>query len=87
MALFNRHPKDARFSYKSNKQTENISHGKFVFSCLTAITYYLISLLNLYDKTGEYRYLYSFCDLVFECKEIDMLVIRIVAGDISLINL
>jgi hypothetical protein len=68
MALFNRHPKGQGLVTNLINRLKILVMEELSFH-ETAITYYLISLLNLYDKNrSEYRYLYSFCDLVFECK-------------------
>ena len=68
MALFNEHSKGQGLVTNLINRLKILLMEELSFDDI-ARTYYLLLLLNLYDKNrSEYRYLYSFCDLVFECK-------------------
>ncbi len=68
MALFNEDPKGQGLVTNLINRLKILIMEELSFHDI-ARSYYLLLLLNLYDKNrNEYRYLYSFCDLVFECK-------------------
>jgi hypothetical protein len=67
MSQFNKHPKGQGLVTNLINRLKVLIMEEISFHEI-ANSYYLILLLNLYDKNrDEYRYLYSFCDLVFEC--------------------
>lgn len=67
MSQFNTHPKGQGLVTNLINRLKVLIMEEISFHEI-ANSYYLILLLNLYDKNrDEYRYLYSFCDLAFEC--------------------
>ena len=68
MALFNGHPKGQGLVTNLINRLKVLVMEELSFHEVV-ISSYLIFLLDMYDKNrDDYRYLYSFCDIVFESK-------------------
>ena len=84
MALFNEDPKGQGLVTNLINRLKILIMEELSFHDI-ARSYYLLLLLNLYDKNrNEYRYLYSFCDLVFECKRNRYGVIKRIGGNMRI---
>jgi hypothetical protein len=68
MAYFNKHPKGQGLVTNLINRLKILVMEELSFH-ETVITSYLIHLLDMYDKNrGDYRLLYSFCDIVFKAE-------------------
>ena len=68
MAYFNKHPKGQGLVTNLINRLKILIMEELSFH-ETVITSYLIHLLDMYDKNrGDYRLLYSFCDIVFKAE-------------------